>query len=65
MRGVVHDERLVSLSSELRNDSHPELTPVGMRGFALGVAAAVEDACIKTNIQPVSDQPVYLPKKLG
>lgn len=44
MRGPVHDERLISLSSELRNDSHPELTSVGMRGFALGVAAAVEDA---------------------
>jgi hypothetical protein len=46
----VHDERLVSLSSELRNDSHPELIPVGMRGFALGVGAAVEDAYIIRNI---------------
>jgi hypothetical protein len=33
--GFVHDDMLLSLSSELRNDWHPELTPVGMRGFAL------------------------------
>jgi hypothetical protein len=45
-RGLVHDERLVSLSSDLRNDSHPELSPKGMSGFPLGDVAAVEDACI-------------------
>ena len=57
----MHDERLLSLSSLLRNDSHPELTPVGMRGFALGVAAAVEDAYtidiyVLKNIQCISPE---------
>jgi hypothetical protein len=33
MREDVHDERLVSLSNEVRNDVHPELIPAGMRGF--------------------------------
>lgn len=33
--GLVHDDMLLSLSSESRNVWHPELTPVGMRGFVL------------------------------
>ena len=44
MRGLVHNERLVSLSSELRNDPHPELIPVGIRGFEVGFAVDAEDA---------------------
>ena len=52
MRVPVHDERLVSLSSPLRNDSHPELIPVGIRGFAVEVPVAVDDA-YKTKKQKV------------
>jgi len=44
IRGLVHDERLESPSSELRNDSHAELIPVGIRGFVVDIAAAAEDA---------------------
>lgn len=44
IRGVVHDEKPVSLSSKSRNDSHAELIPVGMRGFAVGFDADAEDA---------------------
>lgn len=43
IRGVVHDEKLVSLSRKSRNDSHVELIPVGMRGFAVGFDADAED----------------------
>ena len=41
--GLVHDEKLESPSSESRNDPHPELIPVGMRGFAVEPDAAADD----------------------
>jgi len=44
IRGAVHDDRLLSLFNWFRYVEQPELIPVGMRGFADGVAAAAEDA---------------------
>jgi hypothetical protein len=33
IRGVVHDEMLVSVFNAVRYDVHPELIPEGMRGL--------------------------------
>jgi len=47
MMGPVHDERLVSLSRFLKNDSHPWLIPVGIRAFA---PVEVEDDCARATV---------------
>lgn len=44
MRELVHDDKLLSPFSKLRNDVHPSLIPVGMRGLALGADAAADEA---------------------
>lgn len=44
MRGLVQDDKLLSLLRLERKDEHPELMPEGIRGLALGVEAAAGDA---------------------
>ena len=43
MRGVVQDDKLLSLFKFERKDEQPELMFEGIRGLALGVEATAED----------------------